>query len=239
MGEQRGGGWSGGSGTVVLGGVWRRAYQGHREVGDTTAEVTPAGGGRVGDTDDGLGEHLGAPGLARHEGGEREADDATEEDEEGGRVDEHDANDRRGRAEEEEAETLAGAELVADPAHHEAEEDGAHDREGARETPLAVGHAQVGLDVRDERRRGEGRVEGREEAEPRGVEGAHVRVRRVAEGRQERILRGLVLGVDRDLVLAAEDVGRELGVLAHALKGGVELLELLLDNGDALIRHGG
>ena len=37
---------------MVLGGVWRRAYQGHREVGDTTAEVTPAGGGRVGDTDD-------------------------------------------------------------------------------------------------------------------------------------------------------------------------------------------
>ena len=58
-----------------------------------------------------------------------------------------------------------------------------------------------------------------------------MRVRRVAEGRQERILRGLVLGVDRDLVLAAEDVGRELGVLAHALKGGVELLELLLNHG--------
>tara|TARA_B100000795_G_scaffold164677_2_gene123855 strand:+ start:676 stop:993 length:318 start_codon:yes stop_codon:yes gene_type:complete len=46
----------------------------HRQVGDTAAQVAPAGCGGVGDADDPLVEHLRAPGLCTHEGREREAD---------------------------------------------------------------------------------------------------------------------------------------------------------------------
>merc|ERR1719502_322563 len=79
--------------------------------------------------------------------------------------------------------------------------------------------------VRHERRRSEHREEGREEAPPRGVEGAVVRVGEV----EEHELSGLVLGVDRNGELAAEDVGGALAVHAALLQGGVQEGYLLLE----------
>ena len=119
--------------------------------------------------------------------GQRKADDATKSDELPSALNKHDEDDCWDGAEEQVAEATTGAELVAYPSHGETEQDGAGDGGGAGITPLSRGELEIGLDVRVERRRREGGVERREEAEPRGVEGGHMRLRtcahRFAEGR--------------------------------------------------------
>mmetsp|Transcript_15325 Transcript_15325/g.36264 ORF Transcript_15325/g.36264 Transcript_15325/m.36264 type:complete len:322 (-) Transcript_15325:21-986(-) len=176
----------------------------HRQVGDAASQVAPAGRGGVGDANDGFGEHLCAPGLRADERGKGEADETAAHDEAYSIRREHHPDDA-GRADRHKNEhALAGAEDVHHGAHDCAEYDGAGHAGDLAAGDVCLRQVQrvLLLHVRTERRRCEGAHEACEEVEPRGVEGAHVRL-----GEREDIDgRGLVLSVNRQRELTVVDI---------------------------------
>eukprot|EP00967_Tisochrysis_lutea_P115930 scaffold186181_cov25-Tisochrysis_lutea.AAC.2 len=187
----------------------------HYELGHAAAEVAPAAGSRIGSANDRACEHLRAPDLARHEGGERETDQEACGNERAGALCEGEGDDARDAEPEQQEEGLTGAELVAERAGQNAHRDGtAHcGRAGVGDVGAGEADAAVGgraFDVWHQRGGREHREEGAKEAERRYPEGVHVRLwcvgNKALKERREELGR-LVLRVDRDGESAAVNVG--------------------------------
>ena len=90
--------------------------------------------------------------LARDERGEAAADEEAADDEAGGVIDEHDADDKGAREEEAEGQALASAHHVAHGAHQQARDDGAGDGHDVGQVDVVLLEVQARLDVRNLRR---------------------------------------------------------------------------------------
>merc|ERR1719502_2111883 len=124
----------------------------------------------------------------------------------------------------------ARAQHVANDTGAEARDDVGGDREDVARADLRLGQVERGLllHVHHQRRSGEHGEEGGEEAPPRHVEGAGVRVAVVEDDELDR----LVLGVHRHGEDAAEDILLTTAVHALLLEGSVQLVNVVLERLD-------
>eukprot|EP00187_Rhodella_violacea_P014420 CAMPEP_0184714822 /NCGR_PEP_ID=MMETSP0314-20130426/4870_1 /TAXON_ID=38298 /ORGANISM="Rhodella maculata, Strain CCMP 736" /LENGTH=492 /DNA_ID=CAMNT_0027177815 /DNA_START=122 /DNA_END=1597 /DNA_ORIENTATION=- len=166
----------------------------HEDVGDAAPEVTPASGDGVSSTDDGEREHDGGPELGDDESRTDEADEEAKGAEDGVRL--GDTNEANGNGAEAKEETLgeAGAVAITDRPDDEAEQDSSRDSDDVGVDALRLfreAKLRGQLDGVHERGDGEPAEEGKEEGEPRKVEGAHVRPRELKDDDLERLVGGV------------------------------------------------
>ncbi|PON44872.1 hypothetical protein PanWU01x14_263530 [Parasponia andersonii] len=148
--------------------------QWHDQLGGSAAEIPPPTGESVGAADDRGGKHGAHPELGRDERGQREAGEETDEEEGGGGVGHGGEVDRRRREEDERGRGQAGSEEVAGRPHCDTGEDRARNGGDPGIADVGGGEVEVVSDDREQRRRGEGGDEAREEGDPGEVEGSHV-----------------------------------------------------------------
>lgn len=121
----------------------------HKELRDTSADVSPTGGDAVGETNDVTGEHGGHPVLISDEVSQGKADEEADEDEGSGRGDERGGEDGGSGEEREDRRGGARADEIAERAHGEAGEDGAGEGGGSGGGYGGGGEAEVGGDDGD------------------------------------------------------------------------------------------
>ena len=150
-------------------------HQRHGHLGDAAAHVAPAGGRGVGRSHHVGREHHRGVVLRDDEGSPDNADGQPEEQERlvvGGQTYAHHwdrANDQQPRIGD------AGADAVAQPAHHQPGHDGHGDRGDDGVADFSLGQLKVVADERHHRRDAEPAEEGQEEGHPAHVEHPHMR----------------------------------------------------------------